>query len=145
MRIYLKALKNGTRPKMAEMFALRRAPDTKTDKAHRRINRSGLTYQERAYVAQKAKAVGLPAETAYDPTLPPGHQFYETRAQADAAIAADKAAADKRGGRPVYRLHPRLVNEERRNMIAQDPKVATRDQREVTEQILDQHALPLKD
>jgi|SRR5690606_19510737 len=127
---------------IAEICRARRPPAADDDETHTRINRSGLSYQERELIAKRAKAAGLPEEIAYDPTLPPGHQLYESRAQANAALAHDKAEANRREGKPVYRLNPRHVKSIKAKMLAENPSLKKRDQRDLEGEIIHNHSLP---
>lgn len=127
---------------IAEICRSGSAPTADTDETHARINRSGLSQQERALIARRAKAAGMNEHVAYDPTLPPGHQLYETRRQADAAIANDRAKANAREGKPKHRMHPRLVRDIASHMVEENPSLKSRDKRELVEQIIDNHAAP---
>ena len=117
------------------------APGIDTDTLHLAINRSGLTYSDRAELAKRAQKLKIPEESCYDPTIP-GQTLYETRAQADAQCAAARARAESKGDKPEHRLHPRHVKKIREAMIVENPSLKSKDQRELTEQIIESHSLP---
>jgi DNA repair photolyase len=123
-------------------FKARKAPSIDTDTLHLAINRSGLTEEERAYVAKKARSFGMPEDVAYDPTIP-GRPVYESKAQVDVQCAEAKAKANAKEGRPEYRLAPRHVRNIRKAMIAENPSLALKDQRELCEQIIENHSPPV--
>lgn len=118
------------------------APSIETDTLHLAINRSGLTEEERKYVAKKARSLGMPEEVAYDPTIP-GRPVYESKSQVDQQCAEARAKANAKEGRPEYRLAPKHVRSIRKAMIADDPSLAHKDQRELCERIIENHSLPV--
>lgn len=126
---------------LAEMSRARKAPAADTDEVHIRVNRSGMSESEKRHVAERARRLGLNEHVAYDPTIPK-QQIYETRKQADAAVQAARDEADREQGRPMYRLHPQLVQELKAAKLKQDPSLAHRDQRELEEEIIETHSLP---
>jgi hypothetical protein len=126
---------------IAEMCRVSRPPAADDDETHVRINRSGLKDYQKEFIAKMAREKGLSESSAYDPCIP-GGQVYETRAQADAAVARACAKGEAEGDRPLYRLHPEIVERERRRRIATDPSQAHRDQRELREEIIETHGLP---
>lgn len=117
------------------------APAIDTDTLHMAINRSGLTNEEKEYVAKRARSLGLPEDVAYDPTVP-GIPVYEGKAQVERQCSQAIAQADANEGRPKHRLNPRHVENIRRARIIEDPKLAERDQRELREEIIENHSLP---
>lgn len=123
------------------MVAAGCAPAIETDTLHLAINRSGLTEEERAYVAKKARSLGMPEDVAYDPTIP-GRPVYESKAQVEMQCAEAKAKANAKQGRPEYRLAPKHVRNIRKAMIAENPSLAHKDQRELCEQIIENHSIP---
>lgn len=124
------------------MVAAGCAPAIETDTLHLAINRSGLTEEERKYVAKKARSLGMPEDVAYDPTIP-GRPVYESKAQVENQCAETKAKANAKAGRPEYRLAPRHVRNIRKAMIAENPALARKDQRELCEQIIENHSIPV--
>lgn len=110
-----------------------------TDEDHVRINRSGLLPHEKEMIARRAKKLGLPEESAWDPTIP-GQTVYGSRAQKKRQIAEDKAAAAAQGDTPNHRINPRHLPMLRKRAVAQDPSLARVSQRELDNEIVRRHA-----
>ena len=149
VRIYLKAIRNGTAPRMAEMFALRRGPRADTDKAFLSQHSSRhLPEGMRAQLALRAKKQGISEHAVYDGQLAdaPYHPtgYVETRAQ----VRKREQAIDQRyekevaaWARPGKRLHPRIVMDTIREYVQQDPSLAQKPKEELAEMVIDNHGL----
>lgn len=116
------------------------------------LDSSAYHNRRREQLALSAKRYGLPdTQVMYDPTLA-GRSAYGV----DGTLARDgivegrsdwkKRIAEKQSAPPkvkppdgTKRLHPGLVRDIRKQMISENPDVARRDQRELTEEIIDKH------
>lgn len=148
--IYLLSKKKGTSDSLAIMFALRDAPACETDDtfmARHKIAEQVPNERQQAMIRRAAKRAGMPDDFAYFPT----HAHYpgdpgamcthgETRAKLKKRRAEVEAKIGTIGDTPKHKLHPRIVNDTRKQMIRRDPALAQKDQRELVERIVDTHA-----
>lgn len=102
--------------------------------------------EQREQFIRDLKANGMPDDVTYDPTLAHCPNDPGAMCTIDGARAKrkDQEKSFEWHGPPVpsVPLNKRIIERNRRHMVALDPSVAERDQREVTEQIIDEHAPP---
>lgn len=100
--------------------------------------------KRREQVALSAKQHGMNDSVMYDPTL--ASATYSADGMCDGRSEWKKRQEMKKSRLPAIappngkkRLHPRVVRDIKQKMIAENPDVARRDQRELTEEIVERH------
>lgn len=154
---YREMVAAGQSPAFAHMAASRQAPRADTDAAF--IARSaGLAAQPlddytRDHIAARARRHGYSprATDTYDPlaaAYPGDPAAFTNHGDGREKIKrARQRFSEPTKGDPHAReheLHPEIVERNRQHLLKQDPGLAEKDQREVTEMIVDQHCLKTK-
>ena len=101
--------------------------------------------EQREAFVKAAKAAGHPDDVRYDPTLARKRNDPRAMFSSDGIKMAILSQADTfkypnhAPPREPCKLHPRLIEEERQARLTQDPGLAEKDQRELVEQIVEEH------
>lgn len=156
-QFYRKMVKAGQSPAFAQMAACRQAPTGETDKSFM-AKSTGIADQPlddytRGHITARARRNGYSprATDTYDPLVAayPGDPaaFTNHGDGREKIKRAKQRLAEPTQGDPhakVHELHPDIVEKNRQHLLKQDPGLKEKDQREVTEMIIDRHALKTK-
>lgn len=127
---------------IAEMVRTGAVPDLQTDTSYIARSYSQRPEHERRQIALRAKQCGMAEEQAYDPTLADSPldpaAMFESRSAMRRRVSDRKVSRDE-FFKPKHRLHPRLVQEVKREMAEKNPDVLRRDQRELEAEIIAKH------
>lgn len=137
---------------IAEIAASGVPPGGDTDTAYfnarriRDLEKQFPNSEQREQFIRDLKAAGKPDDVCYDPTNAhcPNDPGALTEAGSARSDDREQRATFVHEGPPIpaVRLNRRIVERNRRHRIALDPGLAERDQRELTEEIIERHAVP---
>lgn len=153
---YAMLVASGQSPVFAHMAVSRQAPRGNTDKAY--LSRFGTLNQQAAddytlgHITARAGRRGYkarptdvyePLAAAYpgDPAAFTNHGEGREKIARAKSRFAEPTKADPH--EPVHKLHPEIVERNRKKMLEDDPGLKEKDQREIIEQIVDEHSLKL--
>lgn len=162
---YLQMLATGNSVSMAHMLASRQAPRGLTDSVvvggFQRIKDLSPEYRDWLCKELKAKGANFSPDDVYMPSLGTDPNGADPKAvlSVDNALSRIRKTSEEMGvdtdgvisvkgsqfrkdppNSRTHKLHPRIVERTRQAMIAEDPGLALKDQRELREAIVEKHA-----
>lgn len=156
-RAYRAMIDAGQSPAMAQLLACREPPRGDTDKSYmarsQGIAAQPLDDYTREHIAARARRHGYRprATDTYDPlaaAYPGDPAAFTNHGDGREKISrARQRFTEPTKGDPHAReheLHPEIVERNRQKLLEDDPGLAEKDQREVTEMIVEKHSLKTK-